>query len=280
MSIDLHTHSTASDGTLSPADLMKYAQAKGLEAIALTDHDTVEGLEEAIAAATSIGFEVVPGVEISADYPEATLHILGYYMDFRDSQFLKSLAVLQDARANRNPKIVRKLQQMGINISYEEIQQAAGGGQVGRPHFAQVLLKKGHVRSLQEAFDRYLKKGSPAYEEKFRFPVKDAISMIVNAGGIPVLGHPFTLNCNGKKLESLIASWKGFGLQGIEAYYSEHDSLQTKLYIELARKHGLVVSGGSDFHGESVKGIDLGTGKGTLNVPYSVLEGLKKKRKI
>jgi hypothetical protein len=278
MSIDLHTHSSASDGTLSPADLMKYAQAKGLEAIALTDHDTVEGLEEAIAAATSIGFEVVPGVEISAEYPEATLHILGYYMDFRNTQFLKSLAVLQDARANRNPKIVRKLQQMGLNISYEEIQQEAGGGQVGRPHFAQVLLKKGYVKTPQEAFDRYLKKGAPAYEEKFRFPVKDAITMIVDAGGIPVLSHPFTLNCNGRELESNIEAWKAYGLQGIEAYYSEHDALQTKIYLELTRRYGLVITGGSDFHGETVKGISLGTGKGNLNIPYSILEGLKKKK--
>ncbi len=278
MSIDLHTHTTASDGTLSPTDLISYAKAKGLEAIAVTDHDTAEGLEEDVSAAARLGFELVPGVEISADFPRGTLHILGYDIDLKNSGFLRSLEILQQARAERNPKIVRNLQKIGISISYEEVQQEAGGGQVGRPHFAQVLLKKGYVRTLQEAFDRYLKKGAPAYEEKFRFPIKDAITMILDAGGIPVLGHPATLNCNGRELESKVESWKASGLEGIEAYYSEHDSLQTKLYTELARRHALVITGGSDFHGETVKGIELGIGKGNLNIPYSVLEGLKRKK--
>ncbi len=278
MSIDLHTHTTASDGTLSPADLVSYAQTKHLEALAVTDHDTVEGIEEAVAAAEHSGLELVPGVEISAEFPQGTLHILGYYIDYRNSSLHKSLGVLQDARAERNPKIVLNLQALGINISYEEIVQEAGTGLVGRPHFAQVLLKKGYVKSVQEAFDRYLKKGSPAYEEKFRFPIKDAISMIADAGGIPVLSHPFTLNCNGQQLEYQVKTWLGLGLQGIEVYYSEHDSMQTKQYTELARRYKLAITGGSDFHGQTVRGIDLGTGKGNLTIPYSVLEGLKQKK--
>ncbi|MCX5896331.1 MAG: phosphoesterase, partial [Proteobacteria bacterium] len=224
------------------------------------------------------GLELVPGVEISAEFPQGTLHILGYYIDYRNSSLHKSLGVLQDARAERNPKIVLNLQALGINISYEEIVQEAGTGLVGRPHFAQVLLKKGYVKSVQEAFDRYLKKGSPAYEEKFRFPIKDAIRMIADAGGIPVLSHPFTLNCNRQQLEYQIKTWLGLGLQGIEVYYSEHDSMQTKQYTELARKYKLAITGGSDFHGQTVRGIDLGTGKGNLTIPYSVLEGLKQKK--
>jgi len=278
MAIDLHTHSTASDGTLSPAALIGYARTKGLEALAITDHDTVEGLAEALAEAAKTGFEVVPGVEISAQYPRGTLHILGYYMDFTGAAFLKQLSVLQDARADRNPKIVAKLQAQGLDITFEEIEQEAGSGLVGRPHFAQVLVKKGYVKDPQQAFDRYLKKGAAAYEEKFRFPVKDAIRMIAEAGGIPVLSHPVTLNCNNLQLETEVKAWRDFGLQGIEAYYSEHDQLQTRLYEELARRYQLVTTGGSDFHGNMIKGIELGSGRGNLNIPYSVLEGLKKKK--
>jgi 3',5'-nucleoside bisphosphate phosphatase len=280
MAIDLHTHSTASDGTLSPAALVDYALTKGLEALAITDHDTVEGLAEASAEAARTGFEVVPGVEISAQYPQGTLHILGYYIDFNNTAFLAQLSVLQDARAERNPKIVAKLQSLGLDITFEEIEHVAGTGLVGRPHFAQVLVNKGYVKDAQQAFDRYLKKGSPAYEEKFRFPVNDAIRMIVQAGGIPVLGHPVTLNCSNLQLEAEIAAWKGMGLQGLEVYYPEHDAVQTRLYAELARRHDLVATGGSDFHGNMIKGVELGSGRGSLNIPYRVLEQLKKKKQL
>jgi predicted metal-dependent phosphoesterase TrpH len=278
MAIDLHVHTTASDGTLSPANLVQYAKTRGLEAIAVTDHDTVEGLDEAVAEGNAIGFEVVPGVEISADYAGGALHILGYYLDFKSSALLKRLAVLQDARAERNPKIVHKLQALGFSISFAEIEQEAGSGLVGRPHFAQVLLKKGYVKSVQEAFDKYLKKGAAAYEDKFRFPIPEAISMIVDAGGIPVLGHPVTLNCNGAQLEAKIKDWKAGGLQGIEVYYSDHDAALTSQYAALARRHGLIPTGGSDFHGSMIKGIELGIGKGNLNIPYSVLQELKQKK--
>ena len=278
MAIDLHTHTTASDGTLSPAALVDYARTKGLEALAITDHDTVEGLAEAAAAAARTVFEVVPGVEISAEYPQGTLHILGYYIDYNNASFLKQLSVLQDARADRNPRIVLKLQALGLAITYAEIEQEAGTGLVGRPHFAQVLVKKGYVKDPQQAFDRYLKKGAAAYEEKFRFPVKDAIRMIAEAGGMPVLGHPVTLNCSTLQLETEVTAWKDFGLQGLEVYYPEHDAVQTRLYEELARRHDLVATGGSDFHGNMIKGVELGSGRGNLNIPYAVLERLKKKK--
>jgi 3',5'-nucleoside bisphosphate phosphatase len=278
MAIDLHTHTTASDGTLSPAALVDYARTKGLEALAITDHDTVGGLAEAIAAAARTGFEVVPGVEISAEYPRGTLHILGYYIDFNNTDFLAQLSVLQDARAERNPKIVAKLREQGIDITLEEIEREAETGLVGRPHFAQVLVKKGYVKDAQQAFDRYLKKGSPAYVEKFRFEVKAAIRMIARAGGIPVLGHPVTLNCSTLQLETEIAAWKDLGLQGLEVYYAEHDAVQTRLYAELARRYGLVATGGSDFHGNMIKGVELGSGRGSLRIPYSVLDELKKKK--
>lgn len=278
MAIDLHVHTTASDGTLSPTAVVQYAKNRGLEAIAVTDHDTVQGLAEAAAAGLSAGFEVVPGVEISAEFSGGALHILGYYIDFNDSSLIQRLSVLQNARAERNPKIVRKLQSLGFSISFDEVEQEAGGGLVGRPHFAQVLLKKGCVKSLQEAFDKFLKKGAPAYEEKFRFPTQEAISMIIDAGGIPVLGHPVTLNCNGEQLEAKVKEWKKQGLQGIEVYYSDHNAAQTRQYETLARTCGLIPTGGSDFHGRMIKGIELGIGKGNLDIPYSILQELKQKK--
>ncbi len=278
MAIDLHVHTTASDGTLSPAAVVCYAQNRGLEAIAVTDHDTVAGLAEAVAAGSQLGFEVVPGVEISAEFPSGALHILGYYIDFTNASLLHRLSVLQNARAERNPKIVCKLQALGVDISFEEVVQEAGGGLVGRPHFAQVLLKKGYVKSLQEAFDKFLKKGAPAYEEKFRFPPKEALSMILDAGGIPVLGHPVTLHCNGDQLAAQVREWKQQGLQGIEVYYSDHDAAQTGQYLTLARTCGLIATGGSDFHGSMIKGIELGIGRGNLDIPYRILQELKQKK--
>ncbi|MEI6124977.1 MAG: PHP domain-containing protein [Pseudomonadota bacterium] len=275
--IDLHTHSTASDGSLSPAALVAYAQEKKLKAIAITDHDTVEGVQEALDAGQSSGIEVVPGIEISGEYPDSTLHILGYYVDYLDVQFLENISILQKARADRNPGIVKKLQGLGLRIELDEIIEAAGGGQVGRPHFAQVLVQKGYVKTPREAFERYLAKGAPAYSDKFRFPPEEAIAHIRSAGGIPVLGHPSTLNRSTiAGLESVVQELVGYGLMGIEVYYSDHTGPQIKLYEELAAKHNLLITGGSDFHGKSIKGIDLGSGKGSLHVPYACLAKMKK----
>jgi predicted metal-dependent phosphoesterase TrpH len=279
MSIDLHLHTTASDGTLSPTEIVRYAKQKRLEAIAITDHDTVEGVEEALLASKENGIEVVPGIEISAEYPNGTLHILGYYIDFKDKPFLEQLAVLQKARSERNPRIARKLQELGLDIGYEEVQQEAGTGQVGRPHFAQVLVKKGFVHNIQEAFEKYLKKGASAYMDKFRFQVQDAITSILDSGGIPVLSHPFTLNCRDEQeLTFLIERWMDFGLQGIEVYYSEHNASQTRLYEKIADQYNLLTTGGSDFHGNNIQGIDLGSGRKNLDIPYTILDRLKVKK--
>jgi 3',5'-nucleoside bisphosphate phosphatase len=274
--IDLHTHSTASDGTMSPSALVRHAKEMRLEALALTDHDTVEGLEEALAAGKHEGIEIVPGIEISAEFPDSTLHILGYYVDFTNRAFLDNISVLQKARNERNPTIIKKLQALGLDITLEEVAVEAETGQVGRPHFAQVLLKKGYIKTPHEAFDRYLGKGAPAYTDKFRFEPVDAIAHIRQAGGIPVLGHPFTLKYKTiAELENIIADMAGWGLMGIEVYYSEHSPTQVRLYKDLAEKHNLVITGGSDFHGQNIKGISLGIGKGNLNVPYKCLEKLK-----
>jgi predicted metal-dependent phosphoesterase TrpH len=274
--IDLHTHSTASDGTMSPTALVRHAKERRLEAIALTDHDTVEGLEEALSAGEQEGIEVVPGIEISAEFPDSTLHILGYYMDFKNQAFLDSISVLQKARNERNPAIISKLQALGLAITLEEVTIESETGQVGRPHFAQVLLKKGYVKTPREAFEKYLGKGAPAYTDKFRFDPCDAIAHIRAAGGIPVLAHPFTIKYKtAGELEAIIADMAGWGIMGIEAYYSEHNETQVRMYKDLAEKYNLVLTGGSDFHGQNIKGISLGTGKGSLNIAYKYLEKLK-----
>ncbi len=276
MSIDLHTHTTASDGSLTPSQLVRYARQKGLTAIAVTDHDTIDGNVEAVAEGEREAIAVVPGVEISVDYAPGSMHMLGFFIDIASSGLSDKLRVLQDSRADRNPRIIQKLNDLGINITYQEVVDVSGGGQVGRPHIARVLLHKGYTRSIQQAFDRYLGKGAPAYLDKFRLEPADAIGMIIGAGGVPVLAHPFTLNCaRTDELERLVKQLVALGLAGIEVYYSEHSPQQVAAYESLARRYHLLVTGGSDFHGANVSGIDLGKGRGGLNIPHAIFEQLK-----
>jgi 3',5'-nucleoside bisphosphate phosphatase len=273
--IDLHTHSTASDGSLSPEDLVVYAHRKGAAALALTDHDTIEGLERAMTAGKKLGLEVIPGLEISAQYSGGTMHILGYYLDPAEPNLNRKLRRLQEARRERNPKIVSKLRSLGIAISYDQVQDLAQG-QIGRPHIAQVLFKIGAVSSLEEAFQKYLTKGALAYVEKFRFSPHEAISLILRAGGIPVLAHPFTLNYPSlRELKIVVNKLKDNGLKGMEVIYPEHTSDQTSTYFSLVKELKLIYTGGSDFHGGLKKGVDLLTGKGDLKIPYQILKNLK-----
>ncbi|MEW6185591.1 MAG: PHP domain-containing protein [Thermodesulfobacteriota bacterium] len=273
--IDLHTHSTASDGRLSPEELVHYAKSKGAAAIALTDHDTIEGLGRALAAGRVMALEVIPGLEISAEHPGGSMHILGYFIDPEHPFLNRELLRLQEARRERNPKIVDKLRSLGLSITFEQV-QALAKGQIGRPHIAQVLLQTGAVTSMEEAFHKYLTKGAPAYVEKFRFPPPEAINMIRQAGGIAVLAHPFTLNCPSlRDLKERITELKDNGLKGIEVFYSEHSPEQTRDYIHLARELTLCPTGGSDFHGDNNREIDLLSGTGNLRVPYEILEKLK-----
>ena len=274
MLTDLHTHTTASDGRLTPSQLVRYAKEKDLRAIAVTDHDTVEGNDEAMRAGIEEGIEVVPGIEISVDYTPGSMHMLGYFIAGGGDGLQEKLSLLQDSRADRNPKIIEKLNELGIGIHYDEVLKVSGGGQVGRPHIAQVLMQRGHTKTIQEAFDKYLGKGAPAYFDKFRLEALDAISMIVDAGGVPVLAHPFTLYCKSSNdLEQLIAQLVDHGLQGIEVFYPEHNKQQTAAYHLLAKRHNLLVTGGSDFHGAHMAGADLGGGD--LKIPYSLFENLK-----
>ncbi len=273
---DLHTHTTASDGSDSPAELIRLAIDAGLSAIAVTDHDTTQGLKEAKDEAEKRGFELIPGVELSVNFKKGNLHILGYFID-EDEEFFKStLKRVQMARAERNPKILKKLNDLGILVTMEELEEISRGGQIGRPHIARVMVEKGYVKSVSDAFERYLKRGARAYAPKSILDPGEAIKVIKGAGGIPVLAHPFSLLAKDRdELFSIVESLKKEGLMGVECYYSEHDEAFTGVCLEIARALELIVTGGSDYHGKAKPYIKLGRGKGGLKVPYSCVEALR-----
>ncbi len=274
--VDLHIHTTASDGVKRPSEIVRYAKTRGLQAIAITDHDTIEGLEEGLKEGERLNFEVIPGVEISAEYPTGSMHILGYFFDIHHPLLNERLKYLQKVRAERNPKIAEKLNQLGLKLTFEEVLKASGGGQVGRPHFAKVLIEKGYVRNFQEAFDRFLKKGAPAYVDKLRYTPREALHFIEEAKGVSVLAHPNTLGLQGyAQLEELILKLIDMGLKGIEVYYPEHSSLEVEQYKMLAERHGLLVTGGTDYHGIEGNELEIGVGRGDMRLPYSMVEGLR-----
>jgi predicted metal-dependent phosphoesterase TrpH len=273
--IDLHVHSSASDGSYPPAEVVRLAKEGGLAAMALTDHDTVEGLPEAMAAGERLGVEVIPGVEISAQFPGGTMHILGLLVDYHNGLLDQRLGVLKQARIDRNPKIIKKLNDLGVHITLARVEEISGGGQVGRPHIARALMEAGYVRNLQDAFDKYLGWQRPGYVSKFRFPPDQALAMIREAKGIPVLAHPFTLNLAAFPLKNLLIELKAQGLAGLEVYYSEHTREQETLYLPLARELDLLISGGSDFHGQNKPEITLGSMPCQSKLTYNLVEALK-----
>jgi 3',5'-nucleoside bisphosphate phosphatase len=260
--------------------VVRQAKTGGLTAIALTDHDTVEGLPEAVAAGAQLGLEVIPGVEISAQYPGGTMHILGLCLDFANGHLDERLAVLKRARAERNPRIVAKLNALGIPISMAQVEKISGGGQVGRPHIARALMEAGYVTSIQQAFDIYLRYGGKAFVNKFRFPREEAIAMIRDVQGIPILAHPFTLGLGSEMaLKTLLQELIALGLAGMEVYYSEHTPEQVARYLKLARELGLLVAGGSDYHGLNKPEIALGNMPCQGKLTYELLAALKSWRR-
>jgi 3',5'-nucleoside bisphosphate phosphatase len=280
LSIDLHIHSTASDGTLSPADLIALALRLRLGAISITDHDSIAGCREALLNGIPEQLGFLTGVEISAEpppsYPGAgSIHILGYGMRLDDPDLNRTLENLQDARTDRNPQIIARLNKLGIAILLEEVEREAGGGQPGRPHIANLLIKKGIVKTMDEAFDRYLGNGKPAYVDKFRIETSQAIELINTAGGIPVLAHPCLLEPeNDQQIEEVLQEMMSMGLKGLEVYFSEHTPEQTLQYAELSKRYDLLMTGGTDFHGDIQPAIQMGIGKGNLHVPYELYEKL------
>jgi predicted metal-dependent phosphoesterase TrpH len=274
--IDLHLHTTHSDGSFSTREVMTFAKQAGVTALAITDHDIVAGIAEATAIGTELGIEVVPGVEISSRLGESELHILGYFLNWTDPLLAQRLSSLRDSRHTRNPKIVQRLNELGIPITYEEVRALAGTESVGRPHIARLLMEKKFVTSAKEAFDRYLANGRPAFVDRELPEPAEAVQWIREAGGVPVLAHPTWVRTSADGLRTLVRDLKVTGLGGIEVHYSTHTPSQTTEYLELAKQCDLVVTGGSDFHGVTKPDIEVGIGRGQLKVSEKLLDPLRK----
>lgn len=276
--IDLHVHSSCSDGTMTPRELTGYAIKKGLSAYALTDHDTTAGLSEAIAAARGTSLEVIPGIEFSTEYHGRDIHIVGLDIAFEDPYFQTQLARFQDSRRIRNDKMIRKLAEHGVDISGRQMREVFGSAVWTRAHFARYLMEHGYVRDMPQAFETYIGDACPCFVPREKVTPAQAVRLISETGGIPVLAHPMLYRLSEAELNTLLKELKAAGLLGVEALYSTHSPDDERLVRHLARAHGLLISGGSDFHGSNKPHIDLGSGLGTLTVPQTVLEELRKAR--
>jgi len=273
--VDLHTHSNKSDGSLSPSELLDEAKRVGLSAIALTDHDTIDGLDEAITHGNNIGVRVIPGVELSTEYMGRDVHIVGLFIDYTNDRFLKHLEHFITARDDRNRKMCQKLTDAGIPVIYEELLEMFGDSVLTRAHFARYMLSKGYIKSLSEAFERYIGDHCPYFIPRKMVTPKEGIEIILQAGGIPILAHPILYKLGKETLEKLVYELKGYGLIGIEAIYSTYTNADERNIRDLANKYDLLISGGSDFHGIAKPGLNLGTGYGKLAVPETVLKEIE-----
>jgi len=273
--IDLHTHSTKSDGTLSPTELILQAKEIGVEAIALTDHDTIAGYDEALKAGKEADITVISGVEISTSYMEKEIHIVGLFVNCKDVEFKKKLQKLELERDNRNKFMVEMLNKNGIDIMYEEVIEKYKDVVFTRAHMANELLLRGYVKSKSEAFKRYLGDYASCYVKKELLNADETINMIKAAGGVAVLAHPFRYRLSADTINSLVKEFKNAGLAGIEVYYPTHTKSERKFARELADKYNLLHSGGSDFHGKNKPDIQLGIGRGNLDIPYELWEQLE-----
>lgn len=262
--IDLHVHSNISDGTLSPTEVVKSAKEMGLFAIALTDHDTIDGIEEALRAGEKHDIKVIPGIEISADYKGGDLHILGFDIDYKNDEFVKKIAICRDSRYNRNLKMVEKINEQGFPLTWEIMLERFGDNSITRAHFAKYLLDEGYVSSKEEAFLKYLNPGCPCYVSRDKVTPEQAISMIKEANGHPVLAHPMLYKMTREQIESVIVMLKGYGLEGIEAVYSLNTPEDDDFLLKVAKRHDLFITGGSDFHGSIKPDIQIGKGRGNL----------------
>lgn len=246
MKADLHVHTTASDGRFSPAELVAKAAGQGMEVMAITDHDSVEGVAPALEAVRAFpSLKVIPGVEIGTDVPDGEVHVLGYFINYLDDALVDKLADLRDSRKTRAKKMIAKLGHLGVHIEWERVEEIAGSGSVGRPHVAQAIMEKGYVQSLKEAFARYIGRDGPAYAEREKMTPQQVVELVVRVGGLPVLAHPADI----EDLEEVIPRLQRAGLAGMEVYYNAYASVTIQHLASLARKHHLIATGGSDFHG-------------------------------
>lgn len=278
MAVDLHLHSSKSDGSDEPADLVTKAAAAGLSTIALTDHDNLDGIAEARETAAAAGIGLISGAELSVGWAGTAMHLLVYFLEPGPGPLQDRLESIQQGRRNRNHVIVERLNDLGIDLTYDEIVEEAGGSGLGRPHFAAVLVRKGHVQTIQEAFDHYLATGRPGYVPRERLEAALAISLARESGAVPVIAHPHTLGVSADDYRTAFLQLTDVGLGGIEAYYGEYSPDQRAHLADLCSRLGIVATGGSDYHGSYKTGLSMGTGRGDLNVPDDVVERLEAAR--
>lgn len=274
--IDLHVHSSASDGTCSPAQVAELAACRGLRAIALTDHDTLDGIPQALEAGKALGLEVIPGIEFSTSYQGRDVHIVGLNLDHEDARFREALGEFQASRDRRNEAMIRLLQERGIPISWEAMEEAFPGCVWTRAHFARFLMEHGAVSSIREAFPRYIGDNAPCFVPREKVTPYQAIQLIHENGGVAVLAHPMLCRLGMDQLRLLLSRLRKAGLDALEVLYSTNSPAEERLSRQLAKDYGLKISGGSDFHGENKPDIQLGCGRGNLKIPYSVLENLRR----
>ena len=275
--IDLHTHSLMSDGSMTPAEVVREAKNAGLAAIALSDHDTIDGVREAMAEGKKLGVEVVPAIEFSVQ-SETETHILGYYIDIENPKLLETLERVVETRRFRNRETCRKLNELGFDITLAEAEAIAPNDFIGRAHFAKLLADKGYTKSVSEGFKLYLENGKYAYCGKQTLTDEEAVRLIKDCGGVACVAHLHLTKKSDDELREFLTRLKACGLDGIEGYYTEYTpEMQTK-YQTLAKELGLIISGGTDFHAKMKPHISIGTGLGNLKIPYSVLERIKSHR--
>lgn len=266
--VDLHLHSTASDGRFTPEEVVRKAAELGLTVIALSDHDTVDGIAPALLAAKNFPqLQVIPAIEISTETAEGEVHILGYFIDYTNRELTATLAQFRNSRQTRAQRMIDKLEKLGIHVDWQRVLEIAGAGSIGRPHIARAMLEKGYITSMQDAFTKYLGHGGPAYVERDKMTPAEAVELVLRHKGLPVLAHPFTVG----NPEVLTAELKVAGLIGLEAYYKDYNAGQIKRLVNLAKKHNLLVTGGSDYHGLD---DDTEVIMGGVKVPVNVVERL------
>jgi hypothetical protein len=273
--IDLHVHSVYSDGTDTPAELIALAGQRGLSAMALTDHDTVGGIAPLLEAAEASSVEAIPGIELSAECDRGTMHILGYFIDPLCPTLTRKIERVRAGREERNMEILKRLNKLGYVIMWSDVEKQAGCDVIGRPHFADALVERGHVKSRKAAFDFLLGKGRPAYVERYRYESRECIELIHEAGGVSVLAHPATIYMPDDQLRALVMELKDYGLGGIEAFYAEHKPENMQKFCHWAEELDLICTGGTDYHGSNTPDLKLGTGFGQLRVPDEALDQLK-----
>jgi predicted metal-dependent phosphoesterase TrpH len=273
--VDLHVHTTASDGSLSPTEVVTAARAAGVAAIAICDHDTMAGLDEASDAAKAAGIELLTGVEVSVEWPGSSMHILGFCVDPHDKALVDLLARFRDFRGERNRRILDRLTQLDMPLAAQAVAAHAGGETVGRLHMAQAMVDAGYAASTDEAFRRWLTRGAPAYVERVRATPQEAIATIRAAGGLAALAHPRQLHRPFVEARTAVGRLADQGLEGLEAWHPDHSADDMRMYATMAERFDLVATGGSDFHGHLRHGVALGVGRGGLRIPYSVVEKLR-----